>query len=195
METIIKYAEKLDETQQNQLLRNIGTQLQINMDLLFDQRIFHNLNPAELKALHEGGIFDIQLHTHRHRLSNNENAINYEIQKNRKVIADITGKAESSLVHFAFPGGYYNQKQISILKNLGIESATKFDPRLNSLETDRFALGRICCANNKPLIIFEAEISGFYALLIKILRVVPKRSISMECKPSEHQDSRPKGKL
>ena len=166
LEVINEYAKGLDEHQQNQLINNIGLQLQVNMELIFDQRIFHNMNPSELKALDKGGVFDIQLHTHCHHLSDDDNSVEYEIQKNRRIISDIISKPEDTLVHFCYPSGIWNKKHLILLKTNGIVSATTLNPGLNTFDTDLLLLNRILCTNTKPLIIFEAEITGFNSLFM-----------------------------
>lgn len=172
IEIIKKYAQTLDENVQNQLLINISMQLHIDLDLLLHQRIFHNLNVDELKTIHENGIFDIQLHTHRHNLPNDDDGIIYEIQKNRKILSEMSGKQEETLVHFCYPSGIWDEQHLIPLKKLGIISATTLDLGLNNLEADTLTLKRILCANNQPLIFFEAEISGFNNLLMNKLNAL-----------------------
>lgn len=172
IEMINEYAKTLDENEQNQLLKNISNQLHINLDLLIDQRIFHNLNADELKTIHKNGIFDIQLHTHRHNLPNDEDGIRYEIQKNRKILSEISGKQEEALVHFCYPSGVWNESHLKPLKKLGIVSATTMEPGVNKLEAEPLTLKRIHCSNSQPLILFEAEITGFNTLLMNKLNTL-----------------------
>jgi hypothetical protein len=98
-------------------------------------------------------------------LPNNEDDITYEIQKNKKIISDITGKQENNLVHFCYPSGIWNKEQLIILNKLGILSATTLDVGLNTIEANPLSLKRIHCVDSKPLIIFEAEITGFDMLI------------------------------
>lgn len=167
--TINDYAKKLDENKQNQLLQNIGTLLNIDVSFLWEDRIFHNVNADELKAIHDNGVFDIQLHTHRHDLPVDETFVIYEIQENRKVISSIIEKQDATLVHFCYPSGLWDKKHLPQLTKLGIVSATTVESGLNNAETDPLKLKRILCTNNRPLIVFEAEITGFNALLVSLL--------------------------
>ncbi len=162
---IIEYAKTIEENKQIQLLELISEQLQFDIDSLIQQRLFHNLNPEELREIQKNGIFDIQLHTHRHNLSNDIENIVYEIKKNRKILSETTGKDENTLIHFCYPSGIWNEQHIKILKKLGIVSATTMDPGINNTNSDKLKLKRINCSNNQPLILFEAEITGFNILI------------------------------
>lgn len=171
LKIINEYAKTLNESEQNQLLKKISIQLNFDLDVLIQQRLFNNLNADELKTIHKNGNFDIQLHTHRHALPNDMDGIIYEVKKNRKLLSEMTGKKEESLVHFCYPSGLWNNNHLLPLKNLNISSATTLDPGLNNYKTDPLQLKRILCTNNQPLLFFEAELTGFKTLIKNKLNV------------------------
>ena len=173
LEELINYGNQLTESEQNELLERLSRQLEVDIESLVNQRIFYNLNAEELKELHQNEVFDIQLHTHRHNLSDDKNSQFYEIQTNRAAICEITGKKEQELIHFCYPSGIWKKQYIPWLSELGIQSAVTVDFGLNKIGYDFLALKRIHCSNDKPLIIFEAEISGFNSLVKKWINKNP----------------------
>lgn len=169
IKTIYNYSKTLSDNEQNQLIKTIGSQLEVNTDSIFKERLFHNLNPVELKAMHERGTLDIQLHTHRHNLPIDNGS---EIEKNRSIISSITGKEENTLVHFCYPSGIWKPEHHNLLRKLGIQSATTLDYGLNNNETNVLSLKRIHCSNNTPLIVFEAKLTGFDILLRRSIKTM-----------------------
>lgn len=164
---LIPFFKTLEEKQQNNLLRQIASLLEVDIENLWNKRLFHNVTADELKALDAGGVFDIQLHTHRHKLPANEEEFIYEIEKNRQLLSEITGKNPSTFCHFCYPSGIWNDTQFTLLKRLGIRSATTLDSGFNSANENVLALKRIICHDTYPLIILEANISGFNWIIKK----------------------------
>jgi peptidoglycan/xylan/chitin deacetylase (PgdA/CDA1 family) len=169
LKILIQFFKTLDEQQQNNLLQHIGSLLKVDVDRIWNKRLFHNVTANELKALYERGVFDIQLHTHRHNLPTNENEFIYEIEKNRQILSEITGKGSSMLCHFCYPSGLWEEKQFTLLKKLEIKSATTLDSGLNSVDENLLSLKRILCHDASPLIILEANLSGFNSILKKAI--------------------------
>lgn len=162
---IIEYAKKFPENEQNEILRKVADKLEMDFDTLCEQRLFYNFSPEELKTLFENGVFDLQLHTHRHNLPNDDKECMYEIEKNRQLISEYTGKKPETLRHFCYPSGLWNENNWPYLRKFGIVSATTLEDGLNRKDTELLALKRILCADDKPLILFEAELSGLDAFI------------------------------
>ena len=163
--TFIAFAPTVSEEKQNQLLQQLSVLLDVDLEPIISKRLFHNVTRDELNALHEEGVFDVQLHTHRHNLPLDEKEFIYEIVKNRQVLSEMTGKNGESIRHFCYPCGVWNTNQFEPLKKLGVISATTLEPGLNEIDENVMSLKRILCDDDKSLIFFEAHLTGFHALL------------------------------
>ncbi len=129
------------------------------------------LDMGEIRMLSEKGV-DIQLHTHRHRMSSEQNVV---VQKDvlEKEIADNKAclhncRVQNKLEHFCYPSGAYNQECESILKNLGITSATTCDSGFVNRKSNHYFLPRFLDGEHVSQIEFEAEVCGISELLRKI---------------------------
>ncbi len=75
-------------------------------------------NSAELKKISQYDFVEIENHSLNHFNHTellNEEEIRKEVLENEEVLKEITGK---KTMFFRFPGGNYNQKALSLLKNL-----------------------------------------------------------------------------
>jgi peptidoglycan/xylan/chitin deacetylase (PgdA/CDA1 family) len=110
--------------------------------------------------------FDIQLHTHSHRLDRNRpQEIRNEIRMNQE---KLNPHVSRPLVHFCYPSSIYDPELRPFLQEEGIKSATvgaSFKARLNDRNTDRFALSRFFDGEYRSTLEIEAELSGFLELL------------------------------
>ena len=115
----------------------------------------------EIRELVTSGV-DIQLHTHRHGLSQDDpKLVEKEISDNRRALASV----KAPLQHFCYPSGIYNPRQWPWLKALGIKSATTCKPGLNYSNTPRYELRRFLDSEDISEIVFEAELCGLLELL------------------------------
>ena len=64
---------------------------------------------------------DIQLHTHRHELPLDREAMEREIRENAEVLEPIAGSPRE---HFCYPSGRYELSQLPWLEKLGVRTAT-----------------------------------------------------------------------
>ena len=120
------------------------------------------MSPAEVTQLATAG-FDIQLHTHRHRLSmDNRDEVAREIQDNRQRLQSWVG-AEAR--HFCYPSGKHVQRHGEWLRELAVDSATTCEPGLNDRSTDPYRLRRFLDSEAFSVIEFEAELSGLGSVL------------------------------
>ena len=130
---------------------------------------FRLLSPAEITELAAAG-FDIQLHTHRHRLSmDDRDEVAREIADNRQRLESWSGVAAR---HFCYPSGKHAQQHPDWLRELGVESATTCEPGLNDQATDPYRLRRFVDSEAFAEIEFEAELSGLGSVL---RRLKPRR--------------------
>jgi peptidoglycan/xylan/chitin deacetylase (PgdA/CDA1 family) len=163
---LINHGEQhLDEGGRSALLRAVASELAVDLDALLRSRSLHLMTTAELREL--AATFDVQLHTHRHRLPADPISARAEIEENRRVLAPLTGRR---LVHFCYPSGYCGPELVPALAAAGIETATTCEPGLNGPDADPLALRRFLDGECIPEIVLEAELCGLMDLARTLLR-------------------------
>jgi peptidoglycan/xylan/chitin deacetylase (PgdA/CDA1 family) len=159
---IIGYAEsELSESKRIELARIIADRLHVDYNSICNGRHLSLMTLSELSELANHGI-DIQLHTHRHRLPDEENIVRQEITDNRAVLEPI---ARKRLQHLCYPSGIWSEKSWPWLSSLNIMSATTCDPGLNVSTTPALGLKRFLDGENIAQIEFESEMCGFNDVL------------------------------
>jgi peptidoglycan/xylan/chitin deacetylase (PgdA/CDA1 family) len=149
-----------------QLLRPIARALAMDLDQVLANGRFRLLNRPQMKSLHALGV-DIQLHTHTHRLPDeNFDSMAEEITRNRQALQETLGTTPS---HFCYPSGQYRPQHPGWLKKMGIESATTCDSGLNGPDADLLLLKRYLDSDEVTDIAFEAEVCGL-RYLVRTLR-------------------------
>ena len=155
MWALIAHGEnELDEPGRVALARWLCFRLDVDYDELARSRRLSLLTGPEVADLCRFGI-DVQLHTHRHRLSVAD--ARREIQDNR---AALSSACRSTLQHLCYPSGIWSEAVWPILADEGVISATTCDVGLNRGDTPRLALKRFLDGHVVPQIVFEAELSG-----------------------------------
>jgi hypothetical protein len=117
------------------------------------------MTPVEVEEVADAGI-DIQLHTHRHRVSHQQNLFNREIDENRQRISALTTKP---LRHFCYPGGYHVPEFSFWLEKCGIKSATTCVPGIANKYMNPFLLPRLVDSAHLSMIEFQNWVSGVAA--------------------------------
>lgn len=146
------------EDERQQLLSSLAKELGVSYSSIVDKKLFHLSDKAQLKKMAQTGM-DIQLHTHRHRISiDGEDCLEQELLENKNKLSGLSG---NPLLHFCYPSGLYNQSVWITLEKLGMVSATTTELGLVNKQTHPFALPRILDGEDISDIEFEAEISGF----------------------------------
>lgn len=164
---IIEFGEaRLDEPGRMALARGLAQRLDVDFEELVASRRLSLLTGAEITELSRRG-FEIQLHTHRHRLPENERGAKCELDDNRAVLAPLTGRP---LNHLCYPSGVWSRAVWPALEAEGIETCTTCEPGLNSIDTPRLAWSRFLDFQYVPQIVFEAEVSGFAHVLRQVAR-------------------------
>jgi peptidoglycan/xylan/chitin deacetylase (PgdA/CDA1 family) len=155
---IISFAEThLEEHERSILAYELGTRLGIDYQAIQETRKLGLLSAQEIRDLATDGV-DIQLHTHRHKLPEEQDLVDREISQNREFLEPLVSK---KLQHLCYPSGIWSQQQWPWLDRLGIVSATTCAPGLNYAETPRLGLRRFLDGENISQTEFEAELSGF----------------------------------
>jgi peptidoglycan/xylan/chitin deacetylase (PgdA/CDA1 family) len=129
----------LSEAQKDDVLADLAARLQVDYAALCAKRILHLVTPSEAGELAAAGV-DIQLHTHRHRVSLQRNLFLKEIEDNRRSIAAISA---APAVHFCYPSGLCRPEFREFLRSAGVESAVTIEAGLADMRTDRYFLPRL----------------------------------------------------
>ncbi|HJW26635.1 MAG TPA: polysaccharide deacetylase family protein [Rhodocyclaceae bacterium] len=162
---LIDYGETvLDEAGRQDLARDLGRRLGVSYDELVASRRLSLLSKAEVTDLARQG-FDIQLHTHRHRLPLDRAAARRELQENRAVLAPL---APGQLNHLCYPSGVWSQDMWPVLAAEGVATATTCEPGRNYPTTPALGLKRFLDFQTISPIVFEAEVSGFSEMLRRL---------------------------
>lgn len=160
---VVEYGEtQCDEVGRQALGRELGEHLGVDYAAARERRLFSIMTLEEIRDLAARG-FDIQLHTHRHRLpQESEEAMRREVEENRALLEPLVGR---TLHHLCYPSGQWAPHQWPWLEALEVRSATTCTPGLNRPDTSRLALTRFLDGANVSTIEFEAELCGYLELM------------------------------
>jgi peptidoglycan/xylan/chitin deacetylase (PgdA/CDA1 family) len=154
-------SQELTGAAKDELLEQVAGRLGVDYGLLCARRLLHIMNPEEVAEVSAAGI-DIQLHTHRHRVSRNQELFKREILENGGHIRHMTGKQP---LHFCYPGGFNLTEFGGWLEEAGVKSATTTEFGITSAAKGRFLLPRILDAAHFTQPEFEAWVAGTAAWL------------------------------
>ncbi len=160
--------QKLSAEEKDQLAARLAQALDIDYQMLCEQRIMRNLTPDEVTELAANGV-DIQLHTHRHRVPKDHDLFIREIDDNRANIQTMTRNYAS---HFCYPSGVTNPMFLPWLTEAGVLSATTCEPGFASVNANRLLLPRVLDNSALSPIEFESWLTGISAALPR-RRVAP----------------------
>ncbi len=163
----IKHIENNYTPQQREdLFKNFLSQ----KNLTLDNKIYASfiLSSRDEIAKHGFEYVDIQLHTHSHDMSFPLDKLKEDILINEELISVFS---DSDKKHFCYPSGAYEEKHIPMLESMNIESATTCQYGLIKIDTPNLELPRILDAENIPLILFKAKLSGLFQILIRIKNI------------------------
>jgi peptidoglycan/xylan/chitin deacetylase (PgdA/CDA1 family) len=163
---IIEHGENhCDEPGRQEICRILGERLGVDYAFIEHSRMLSLVSAEEIRQLSDAGV-DIQLHTHRHRLPQNDAAgLQKEILENARFLEGIL---ERPLQHLCYPSGLWTPAQWPSLAELGIASATTCEPGFNSADTPVLGLYRVLDDSTVPQLTFEAELSGFSEWLRRV---------------------------
>ncbi len=150
--------ESLNNQQQDALARELARRIGVDYDRICEQGILHLMSPSEVSELSQFNV-TIQLHTHRHRMPDDEALCRREIDDNRQAIAR-TAAHPSELNHFCYPNGRYQPKFFGWLEAEKILSATTCKPGIASRESARLQLPRLIDTSTLPSVGFESWLTG-----------------------------------
>jgi len=147
---------KLSADGKNELLESLAEELQIDYSGFCQRRVLQLMNLNEIADISQAGI-DVQLHTHRHRVPEDEGQFKLEIETNRRIIEQVTNKKAD---HFCYPNGEHNTRLFSQLSSADVVSATTTVPGLATRDTHPYLLPRFVDGSSLPEIEFEGWLTG-----------------------------------
>jgi peptidoglycan/xylan/chitin deacetylase (PgdA/CDA1 family) len=140
------------------LMRSLGDLLQVSYADIQSRKLFHLMTKEQVQNAAKQG-FDIELHTHRHRIENEGSCcIEEELVENRDYIRSLTNNKAK---HFCYPSGEYEESVWPHLKKMDVESATTTEAGFVRNTSHRYALPRILDGEDVSDLEFEAELMGF----------------------------------
>lgn len=99
----------------------------------------------------------IEMHTHRHRLPLDVDALLWDIRLNRDLIASTTGRVPR---HLCYPDGVYHTSHLRHLRACGVETATTCDPGLATASAHPLLLPRFVDSEACSQATFDAWVTG-----------------------------------
>lgn len=160
---------KLSGLEKDEFLQRLSTALTIDYEEFCRKRLLHLMTPEEVAEVHLAGA-DVQMHTHRHRVSNSRGQFEKEITENRDCIQQITRERAQ---HFCYPSGFYIPEYLKWLQELKVQSATTCVPGIATPNTAPLLLPRLVDTSTVTAAEFGGWVSGLASLL-------PKRRFQMD---------------
>ena len=143
------------------VLTELARRLDVDYDAILRRRLLHLMTLGEAGELARRGV-DLQLHTHRHRVSLEEPLFEREVRTNQDRLRALRA---SEAVHFCYPGGVNRPEFVPWLRGWDVASATTCTPGIASRNHDRLLLPRYIDTTNHTEAEFRAWLSGIAALL------------------------------
>lgn len=148
--------QNLSGRQKDALLAELADRLNIDYEELCRSRILHLSTLDEIRELVGQGL-DVQYHTHRHRVYRSAERMQSELSDNRERILRVTSVEPR---HFCYTGGFYLPQFPSILRELGLHSATTCQPGLCSRSSDSMLLPRLLDTSGLSDLMFRSWLTG-----------------------------------
>jgi peptidoglycan/xylan/chitin deacetylase (PgdA/CDA1 family) len=160
---LIDLAEREDMIglQKDDLAARLASFLGIDYVALKEKRILQLMNAKEVQEIAGSGI-DIQLHTHRHRMPEDQAFFAREIRENRAHILEVSS---APAVHFCYPGGVYRPVFMLWLRAEKVVSATTCDSGLCTRRSESLLLPRFVDTQSRTQVEFESWTAGVGDLL------------------------------
>jgi len=160
----------LSGRQKDVLLAELAGHVGVDYEELCRKRLLHLMTEQEAAEVAAQGV-DLQLHTHRHRVSLDETSFAREIRDNRSFLSRVSGGDMAR--HFCYPDGFHVPRLTELLKSQDIVTATTCHSGLISRTTDRWLLPRMVDSCGVSENEFAMWLSGIAALL-------PRRTQAMD---------------
>jgi peptidoglycan/xylan/chitin deacetylase (PgdA/CDA1 family) len=153
--------QRLSGREKDALLARLAARLDVDYDDILRRRVLHLMTLAEAGELSQRGV-DLQLHTHRHRVSFQEAVFDREVRDNQDRLRPLRS---SEATHFCYPGGVHRAEFLPWLRGWNIASATTCEPGMASRQHDRLLLPRYIDTADHTEAEFRGWLTGIAALL------------------------------
>lgn len=145
-------------------LMRIAELFAFDLDAVIQDRRFDLMSEDEIRSARALG-FDIQLHTHTHRMHGfDPERVIEDVERNRGELARILAAPGAQFVHFCYPSGVHDEGVFAVLERAGVRSATTTDFGLNGPRANPMALRRILDCQSLSDIELEARLCGLWSL-------------------------------
>ena len=160
---LVELADRQGRTpaQRDETAARVAAALGVDFQEILRLRMFQLMTGNEISEIAAGGV-DVQLHTHRHRVPEDEKLFLREIRDNRQWLAARTGTQPK---HFCYPSGVYRGEFLPWLRAEGIESATTCEIGLASRACNPLLLPRLLDSMSVTDVEFDGWLSGVCAAL------------------------------
>jgi peptidoglycan/xylan/chitin deacetylase (PgdA/CDA1 family) len=138
------------------LLERLAAVLHVDYADAAAMRLLHIMTPDEVAEVSRDGAA-VELHTHRHRVPDEEALFRQEIHENRDAIRRITGRDP---VHFCYPSGVFATRWLPWLRDMDIVSGTTCVPGYAHARMESLLLPRFIDTGAVSEIEFRAWITG-----------------------------------
>jgi len=138
----------------------------------FQEKEYHlrqALSDKEIEEMKDSPLIDIQGHTISHPIltqCSDEKAF-YEISDSKKTLEK---KFDLDVMGFAYPAGYYGNREIEMVKKVGYLYAVTADPGFNTLQTDIYKLKRLSVNDSGNIDEIIVKSSGMWGMVKKFFR-------------------------
>ena len=143
------------------LLAQLAARLGVDYDVILKARLLQLMSMSEAGELARRGV-DLQLHTHRHRVSLEEAVFAREVGDNRERLRRVRA---SEATHFCYPGGVTRREFLPWLRRWNMASATTCAPGMASRRHDPLLLPRYIDTADHTEAEFRGWLTGVAALL------------------------------
>ena len=153
--------QRLSGRDKDGLLAGLAARLGLDYDDILRRRLLHLMTLSEAGELARRGV-DLQLHTHRHRVSFDEAAFAREVRDNRERLRKLR---DSEPTHFCYPGGVHRREFLPWLRDCNVASGTTCAPGLASRRDHPLLLPRYIDTTRHTEAEFRGWLTGVAALL------------------------------
>lgn len=144
------------DARKQELVEQLADVLDVDWASLRELRVVHLMSPDEVEELAGRGV-DFQLHMHRHRSPDDEEAYRKEVRENRRVLASLTGETPR---HFCYPSGNVRLRFARWLEREGVVSGTTDRAGVAGPDSRRMFLPRMLDHSGLSEVEFLAWTSG-----------------------------------
>jgi peptidoglycan/xylan/chitin deacetylase (PgdA/CDA1 family) len=143
------------------LLQRVADRVGVDYAAFAESGMFQVMTPEQVRGLPRD-LVEVQLHTHRHRVPRDRDALAREIADNR---AHLRRLGVEYATEFCYPNGDYRSDAARWLREVGVESAVTCVPGLATRDSDPMLLPRFVDSSVVPDATFDAWLSGVGSLL------------------------------